>query len=80
MSLKIYINALNESFPNENIRMNNDKSAYSPEMKSAKHVFYVHQSSKRVFFTYNNIKNFKTKNPLLALLAFFTEISKTSKY
>ena len=80
MTFKIYLDVLNETFPHENLRMTIDKSAYSPEMKNARHVFYVHQSSKWAFFTYNNIKNFKTKNPLLAVLAFFTEIYKTGKY
>ena len=71
MSLKIYVSILNETFKDENILMTNDKSAYSPEMRKAKHVFYVHQSGKSVFFTYNRIQNFKTKNPLVAVLAFF---------
>lgn len=57
-----------------------DRSVFSQDMKNVKHAFYVHQNAKRVFFTYNKIKNFMTKNPLLAVLAFFTEICKSGKY
>ncbi len=80
MALKIYVDVLNETFKDEYILMSDDKSAYSPEMRKAKHVFYVHQSGRSVFFTYNRMGKFKTNNPILAVVAFFTENFKAGKY